>query len=365
MISSIFPARQQVRPGSGAKRSSGLRIPVSVATIAVVAVAVWLIYHAIENRGFDWRLAASSLAHLRLGWLLLAIAGIYSTYWGRALRWMVFLRPIKAKPSMANLLQATVIGFTAITILGRPGEFVRPYLISIKEKVPLATQFAAWLLERVADLLMVLLLFGFALARQSPATEAAGPKLQWLLHEGGTFVAIAAGALLLLLVFFRHFVTSAERLLDRFFQLLPGNRRIAFNTLVATFVRGVECTRSDAALLEILAYSVLEWALIIASYWCLAASFTALNFTFVDVIVFMGFVALGASVQIPGIGGGVQVTAIVVLTELFGMRLEQATAFAFVVWILTFVAVVPVGLILGLREGLEWNRLRRLNLHSS
>jgi uncharacterized membrane protein YbhN (UPF0104 family) len=114
-----------------------------------------------------------------------------------------------------------------------------------------------------------------------------------------------------------------------------------------------------------LAYSVLEWALIIASYWCLAASFTALNLTFVDVIVFMGFVALGASVQIPGIGGGIQITAIVVLTELFGIRLEQATVFAFVVWILTFVAVVPVGLILGLREGLEWDRLHRLNLHSS
>jgi uncharacterized membrane protein YbhN (UPF0104 family) len=266
---------------------------------------------------------------------------------------------------MANLLAATVIGFTAITILGRPGEFVRPYLISIKENVPLATQFAAWLLERVADLLMVLLLFGFALARQGPAAENAGPKLQWLLQEGGTLVAIAAGALLLLLVFFRHFVAPAERLLDRFFQLLPAKMCIAFNTLVATFVRGVECTRSVAALLEVLAYSVLEWALIIASYWCLAASFMALNFTFVDVIVFMGFVALGASVQIPGIGGGVQVTAIVVLTELFGVRLEQATVFAFVVWILTFVAVVPVGLILGLREGLEWDRLRRLSLHSS
>ena len=79
----------------------------------------------------------------------------------------------------------------------------------------------------------------------------------------------------------------------------------------------------------------------------------------------MGFVALGASVQIPGIGGGIQITAIVVLTELFGIRLEQATVFAFVVWILTFVAVVPVGLILGLREGLEWDRLRRLNLYSS
>jgi uncharacterized membrane protein YbhN (UPF0104 family) len=114
-----------------------------------------------------------------------------------------------------------------------------------------------------------------------------------------------------------------------------------------------------------LVYSVLEWALIVASYWCLAASFTALSFTFVDVVVFMGFVALGASVQIPGIGGGMQLMAIVVLTELFGVRLEQATVFAFLIWILTFVAVVPVGLLLMMKEGLEWDKLRRLNLDSS
>ena len=62
---------------------------------------------------------------------------------------------------MRNLLSATVIGFTAITLFGRPGEFVRPYLIALKEKVPVTSQLAAWLLERIFDLLMALLLFGF------------------------------------------------------------------------------------------------------------------------------------------------------------------------------------------------------------
>jgi hypothetical protein len=50
----------------------------------------------------------------------------------------------------------------------------------------------------------------------------------------------------------------------------------------------------------------------------------------------------------------------VVLTELFGVRLELATAFALLVWFITFVAVVPVGLILALKEGLDWHSLRRI-----
>jgi len=74
----------------------------------------------------------------------------------------------------------------------------------------------------------------------------------------------------------------------------------------------------------------------------------------------MGFVCFGAIVQIPGIGGGMQVVAVLVLTELFDVRLEVATAFAMFIWLLTFVAVVPFGLILALKEGLDWQSLRRI-----
>ena len=50
----------------------------------------------------------------------------------------------------------------------------------------------------------------------------------------------------------------------------------------------------------------------------------------------------------------------VVLTELFGVRLEIATSFAIVAWVLTFVAIVPIGLLLALKKGLDWRGLRRV-----
>ena len=106
---------------------------------------------------------------------------------------------------------------------------------------------------------------------------------------------------------------------------------------------------------------MIEWVLIAACYWCLAQAFSGLfTLALVDVLTFMGFVSFGAAVQIPGIGGGMQVVAAVVLTEMFGVRLEVATAFALLIWILTFVAVVPVGLALALKEGLDWHSLRRI-----
>jgi hypothetical protein len=65
-------------------------------------------------------------------------------------------------------------------------------------------------------------------------------------------------------------------------------------------------------------------------------------------------------IQIPGIGGGMQVAGALVLTELYGLPLETATAVAILIWLITFVVIVPVGLLLAFHEGLEWGKLKHI-----
>ena len=130
--------------------------------------------------------------------------------------------------------------------------------------------------------------------------------------------------------------------------------------------QGVESMRSDAALFLVLFYSALEWVLICLCYWCLAQSFAGIvNLGLVDVLILMGFVSFGSVVQIPGVGGGMQVVSVLVLTELFGIRLELATAFAIYLWAITFVAIVPLGLFVALKEGLDWHSLKRIGRETS
>jgi ABC-type sulfate transport system permease component len=74
----------------------------------------------------------------------------------------------------------------------------------------------------------------------------------------------------------------------------------------------------------------------------------------------LGFVSFGSVVQIPGVGGGMQVVSVLVLTELFGVRFELASAFAVFLWAITFVAIVPLGLVVALKEGLNWHSLKRI-----
>jgi hypothetical protein len=109
-----------------------------------LAAGIWLVRLFLNSRGFDWRAFRATLLSLRWWWLAAASGSVIAGYYGRALRWRVLMRPVKPEPSLWNLFSATVIGFSAITVLGRPGEFVRPYLIAAKEKVSASSQMAAF-----------------------------------------------------------------------------------------------------------------------------------------------------------------------------------------------------------------------------
>jgi uncharacterized protein (TIRG00374 family) len=262
---------------------------------------------------------------------------------------------------MRNLFSATVVGFTALTLFGRPGEFVRPYLIARKEQVPVTSQFAAWVLERIFDLLMALLLFAFALTRVRSSGLHVGEKLTWVLAAGGKVGTTLAVVILLVLLSLRHLAEPLRRRLLGAIRHLSERRSAGLTKIVNALFQGVESMRSDSGLALVLAYSVLEWVLICLCYWCLAQSFAGIvNLGLVDVLILMGFVSFGSIVQIPGVGGGMQVVSVLVLTELFGVRFELASAFAVFLWAITFVAVVPLGLIIALKEGLDWRSLKRI-----
>jgi len=321
----------------------------------------WWLYATARRQGFRWQTFVGTLEGLQVHWLVVASACAFVTYYIRALRWAVLIRPVSPHPSMRGLFVATVIGFTAVTLFGRPGEFVRPYLISLKEKIPFSSQIAAWLLERIFDLLIALVVFGFALAHVRSSGLTAGPALSWVLTFGGRFVGVMAAISLVVFVLLRHFSEPMRRRLLDGLAFLPAHRFARAERLVNAFVQGAEATRSELSLLLLTIYTVLEWVAIATCYLCIARAYgDTLHFGWTDVLIFMGFVSFGAVIQIPGIGGGVQVVTILVLTELFQVPLEIATSLALLLWFIMFVVIAPLGITLAIREGLDWAKLRSM-----
>jgi len=142
---------------------------------------------------------------------------------------------------------------------------------------------------------------------------------------------------------------------------LPEERQLRVEKMLTAFSQGMEATRNPSFLALLLLYTGIEWVIIIGSYYTLFLAFPATAaFEITDVVIFLGFVSFGSIIQIPGIGGGIQVSSIVVLTQIYGLTFESSTGLALFLWIVTFVVVVPIGLACAFHQGLNWSKLKHL-----
>ncbi|HEY3441075.1 MAG TPA: lysylphosphatidylglycerol synthase transmembrane domain-containing protein [Paludibaculum sp.] len=329
--------------------------------VALLAAGTWFLVRRSAGAGFDTGTLLRTITRADWRWLAAAWGLNILSYYGRMLRWMVMLRPIAPDADRWRLFSATVIGFSALTLFGRPGDLVRPYLIARAAGVPFVSQMAAWLLERLYDTLTLLAIFGYALAAVPHTALLDGSALRWAFEVGGWFTGITCTVCLLVLAGLQR---SSDRLVERIqtaLGFLEERQQARAARLVHAAMDGLRSARSTRSILELLGYSILTWLILVL---CFAAIFQAFPETaalsWSSILVYIGFVAFGSIVQIPGIGGGFQLVSILVLTQLFHCGLETATGIALVTWSITLIGVLPLGAILALREGLNWNRIKEL-----
>jgi hypothetical protein len=84
------------------------------------------------------------------------------------------------------------------------------------------------------------------------------------------------------------------------------------------------------------------------------------SLSFSDIVMTLGFVCFGSVLQIPGVGGGIQLVTILVLTEMYHVSIEASTGVALFVWLSSFLSIVPIGLLLAFQEGIKWRNMRHV-----
>ena len=128
----------------------------TVRNVAIAVLAIALI--ALFLRNADLPSVWQEIRRAQLGLLAVAIASIFLNMVLRSIRWQYLLEPIGAT-SFGNAFRTTMIGFAATFVLpARAGELLRPYLLARREGFSATAAFATIVLERVLDLLTVVLL---------------------------------------------------------------------------------------------------------------------------------------------------------------------------------------------------------------
>jgi uncharacterized protein (TIRG00374 family) len=315
----------------------------ALVTAVVVLVLVALAYLQFRTwRAFDWGTFFRQIENVRVPRLIAAVAIIYGGYVLRAMRWSVMLKPVKPVP-WSSLLAPMFIGFTGLAILGRPGEFIRPYLIARQERLTVSSQMGVWTVERIFDMgtfavLVALDLIFAPTLRQLP--YFAQFRRAGFLLSGFIF-------LLGVITFFiwRNGVQISSKLQK---WLSPISQSLAENVSgkIRAFGVGLHTIHDIPSFLQLLALSFALWLSIAYAYLQVTRAFHGplQHMGMAQVILLMGFSIAGSAVQLPVVGGGSQLATITALVHIFDIPGELAVSCGVLLWLVTFVAATPVGL---------------------
>jgi hypothetical protein len=257
----------------------------------------------------------------------------------------------------------TLAGFSAVFLLGRAGEPIRPLLLAREAKHPVADVFGIWVLERLFDLASTAVLAAIGLivfTTKTPGGEGTG-SLVIATKSAGSLLAFGVVAAALFLLYLRlHGTSVLERRLGAWHMAHGWKGTLA--RIVLGFVRGIQTIRSWGDFVLATLYSAAHWFLVVVIYFLVAQSFGGklAQLSLNDNMLVLVFTMVGSAVQLPAVGGGSQALTIFAYTKIFGVESEPAVAAALIVWLVTFAACSLAGVPLLIREGLSLGKLRQL-----
>lgn len=348
-----------------------------VVLAALVAAGFWA-RHRIH---FDFGEFRSQLALADWWRIALALACIYAGYLIRSARWALLLRHNQKIP-LFSLVGTQVIGFTSIALIGRVADLVRPYLVAKKTRTDLSSQVAVYIVERLSDAGAMALIFSLAILQLPQADVVKGishsahlaalnqrfPLFAGFLFRFGGLVLTLAMALFL--VGIRMGGEVIARVFEGLFGVVSKNLGRAAGHKIRTFRTGLDTIRSFADFCVLTVLSVGMWGLIATAYLETMHAFVAspvLATISPAKCVLLMMVSGGASiVQLPILGWFSQIGIVAAaISGFFGASPEASTACAATLLVVTFLGIVPVGLVWAQFEHVSLRRIAAESEHAS
>jgi glycosyltransferase 2 family protein len=319
-------------------------------SLVVILIVIVMVFRNRIN--FDWGMFWSGLKNASPLHIAAAIGLIYGTYLLRAVRWSVFVSPTK-KVAASSLIGPNFIGFAAVALFGRLADLTRPYLIARKIALPLSTQVAVYTIERMFDLGAAAIIFSSALA----FTPKEMPHHEIFVRTGFFSLAATLG-----IATFSGLVRVAGGAVARFARASLGwlSKPVAENIAlkIEGFRDGLNALASWREFVIVTLISLAMWAMIGGAYMQTAHAFVTTpelsTLTFSRTMLLMAS-SLGASLlQLPIVGWFTQIAATATtMHALYGAPLEAATACGAMLLTVTFLCIIPVGLIFARLEHVE------------
>ncbi|HNC31522.1 MAG TPA: lysylphosphatidylglycerol synthase transmembrane domain-containing protein, partial [Cyclobacteriaceae bacterium] len=256
------------------------------------------------------------------GWLL-AMAGIFMLGQAiRAERWRMLMEPTGYKATFYHSFLATLIGYLVNLVIPRGGEVSRCYYLYKLNKSPVEISFGTVVIERIIDLLCLVILVALSFAVESEKLFAFISTLPIQANGLSGKLLIVAVVLIFLLVagFFVSWYAKRNQKLGDFLQ----------RTWLG-FKQGLAAIFKLERKFLFIGYSVAIWTLYFLMSYCVVMAFketSVLGITAVLSLFAIGAIAMAA--PLPGGAGSYHTLVPAGLVFLYAIPQSDAVAFTFV-----------------------------------
>jgi len=282
-----------------------------------------LVWYSISNISID--VLIGYFKEAKYGWIFLGLFFGILSHLSRAYRWQFMLAPLGFKPKLTNSILAVLVGYLVNLALPRAGEISRATVMANYEKIPFEKGFGTIVAERIADLIMMLLIVAITLFVQFDF-------IYQLLTKNFNPIKIVVFLAVLIIGFYT---------LTGLIKKAKSGILLKIKNFIAGLVEGVTSIFKMKNKWAFIFHTVFIWAMYVAMFWATIPAIEGLNVPFGGVLI--GFIAGGFSIAATNGGIGLYPIAVAGALALFDVSTEPATAFGWIMWTAQTAMIIVFG----------------------
>jgi len=331
----------------------------TIKTVILFSLTVFFLYLAFKGNDFNELFHVLQNANYFYAFVG-AFIGIVVGGFVRALRWRYFLNPLKKDIGIDILFSSMMVGYMMNSVIPRSGEIYRPVLLANKEKISRASAFGTIVVERVFDLLSVLVSFGICLFYFKQKLSATFEQYNLETISLVTSLIVLTFVILIIIIILN--LEKSEIIIEKITKkLLPEKLHQKVHNIFISMINGFLFIRYPKYYIQIILLTVLLWfCYIISTYLTLIAFNRDLNFSDANLVLTM--ITFAMTIPLPANSAGIyHLFATATLVNIYGVDKEAAFGFATVSHLLGLLSLILIGAFYFVKENLSVKKAKQLD----
>lgn len=288
-----------------------------------LAFGAFLVWYSISKISID--ILIQYFKDANYSWIALGLFFGLLSHLSRAYRWKFLLEPLGYKPDFGNSTMAVMVAYLVNYAVPRAGEVSRAAIMTNYEGIPFEKGFGTIVAERIADLLMMLIVIVITLFVQFDFIYELLTK-----NVDPTKIGIGLGAFVTLGFLFTKYVKKAQ-----------SGIGLKIKNFVTGLIEGITSIFKMKHKWAFIFHTVFIWAMYICMFWSTIPAIEGLQVPLGGILI--GFIAGGLSIAATNGGIGLYPVAVASALALFGIAEEPATAFGWIMWTSQTAAFIVFG----------------------